>query len=125
MQDKNAIKSNLTSIPCDLGGGAHEHLGLMLTAAEYMNVVVIPYIHPVHPGVLDIAVGTATYEATRLREEHKEVIRLNNEANNVKTALLNQLSRPLPNLYLKSFRNTYSNTFNVNIFTILQHLFTT
>ena len=28
---KNKTKANLTSVPTELGGGANEHLGLMLT----------------------------------------------------------------------------------------------
>ena len=84
------MKANLASMPCELGGGAHEYLGLMVTAAEYMNVVNIPYVRPIHLGVLYIGVGTAKYEATSLREDHKELIRLNHKANNVETDLLNQ-----------------------------------
>jgi hypothetical protein len=38
---------------------------------------------------------------------------------------LKQLGKALPALYLKSFRNEYSNTFTTDIQTILHHLFTT
>ena len=122
---KNEMKSNAASVPCDLGGGAHGHLGLMLTGAEYSNVAHIPYVRPIHPGVLLIPPATPNYEATRLTSEHKERIRLNREANNIEASLLKQLGQALPALYLKSFRNAYSNTFTTDITTILNHLFTT
>ena len=65
------MKANSVSVPCDLGGGAHGHLSLILTAAEYINIAVISYFRPVHPFILNILVVTANYEATRLREEHE------------------------------------------------------
>jgi hypothetical protein len=41
---KNEMKSNAASVPCDFGGGAHGHLGLMLTGAEYSNVSHVNYV---------------------------------------------------------------------------------
>ena len=97
----------------------------MLTGPEYQNVSAIDYVRPLHPGTIDIAVGTANYEATRLTSEHKERVRLNREANNTEACLLKQLGKALPALYLKSFRNEYSNTFNTGLQEILLYLFTT
>jgi len=122
---KNEMKANAASVPFDLGGGAHGHLGLMLTRQEYQNVSAIEYVRPLHPGILNIPVGTANYEATRLTSEHKESLRLNREANNVEAGLLKQLGKALPELYLKSYRNEYSNTFHTNLQTIFLDLFTT
>lgn len=79
---KNEIKANAAIVPCDLGGGANGHLGLMLTGTEYSNISNVQYIRPVHPGILVIPAGTPNFEATRLTSEHKELIRLNREANN-------------------------------------------
>ena len=60
----------------------------MLTRVEYTHVAIIEYVRSVHLGVLDIAPSTANYKATRLQEEHKELIELNCEANNVETTPL-------------------------------------
>ena len=49
---KEEIKANATCIHSDLGGGAHGHLGLVLTPAEYANVSAVPYQQHVHPGPL-------------------------------------------------------------------------
>jgi len=122
---KNEMKANAASVPCDLGGGNNGHLGLILSIPEYANVSLTPYCRPLHPGILNIPVGTPNYEATRLTSEHKELIRLNREANNIEASLLKQLGHALPDLYLKSFRNQFSNTFTSDIPTILHYLFTT
>ena len=119
------MKANTASVPCDLGGGAHRNLAVMLTRPECANVSVIDYVRPLYPCILKIPVGTTNYESTRLRSEHKELLRLNREANNVEVCLLKQLGKALPELYLKSFRNEYSNTFHTDIQTILLYLFTT
>ena len=71
-QIKNEMKANAASLSCDLGGGAHGHLGLMLSPPEYTNVSVTPYVRPVHPGTLVIPAGTSNHEATRLTHDHKE-----------------------------------------------------
>ena len=47
---KDEIKANATNVQCDLGGGRHGHLGLVLTPAEYATISATPYIRPVHPG---------------------------------------------------------------------------
>ena len=122
---KNEMKANAASVPCDLEGGAHGHLGVMLTGPEYANLLVTNYMRPLHPGILNIKEGATNYESTRLLNEHKELLRLNREANNVEDCLLKQLGKTLPELYLKSFRNQYSNTFHTKIQTILLYLFTT
>ena len=87
----------------------------MLTRKEYANVSVIDYACPLHPGILNIPVGTAKYEA-RLTSGHKESLRLNREANNVETCLLKQLGKSLPELYLKSYRKKYLNIFSIQIY---------
>ena len=35
---KDEIKANATNVQCDLGGGKHGHLGLVLTPAEYATI---------------------------------------------------------------------------------------
>ena len=73
---KNELSSNATSVTSDLGGGAHGHLGLLLTPAEYAVVSPVPYVRPGHPGVLNIPAGTPQHESTCLLTEHKDAIRL-------------------------------------------------
>ena len=122
---KDEMKANASSVLSDLGGGANGHLGLILTQIEYSSVSPVDYIRPMHPGAIVIPPGTTQHESTRLREEHKEALRLHREATRIEQSLINQLSQALPNLYLRSFRNVNTNTITTDIPTLLTHLFTT
>ena len=77
----------------------------MLTRLEYINVSVIDCVRPVYPCILNIPVENMSYEAIRLTSEHKELLRVNREANNNEAYLMKKLCKALPELYLKSFRN--------------------
>ena len=100
---KNEMKANAASVPCDLGGGENSHLSLIITGPEYENVSPTAYMRPLRLEILIIPLGTTNFEATRLTHEHKELISLNREKNNVEASLLKQLGHDLPDLYLKSF----------------------
>ena len=119
------MKANAASVRCDLGGGTHGNLGVMLKGPEYAHVLATTYVCSLHPGILYITEGTTNYESTRFLNEPKELLRLNRKANKIEAYLLKRLGKALPELYLKSFRNEYSNNFHTDIQTILLHLFTT
>ena len=38
------IKANPSSVSSELGGGAHDHLGLVRTNGEYTNITATPFI---------------------------------------------------------------------------------
>ena len=59
-----------------------------MTLVKYAYIDTHSYICLVHLGLLVIPPGTRQYNATILREEHKEHLGLSHEANNVKKALL-------------------------------------
>ena len=120
---KNELKANATSVTSDLGGGANGHLGLVLTPAEYTTVSATAYNRPVHPGPLVIAPGTAQHEATRLRTDHKEAIRLFRETIDVEKALIKQIVAAVEPKYLKNLRDANSNAINVPVHAVLTHLF--
>ena len=50
---RDEIKANAARVPTTLGGGAHGHLGLILTPAEYALISPIPYVRPGAPGTLN------------------------------------------------------------------------
>ena len=72
-----------------------------MTEVEYVYVDPIPYIRPVHSGLLVIPPGTTQYNVTILREEHKEHLRLYYDVNNVKKVLLKKMGKDLPDMYLQ------------------------
>ena len=69
---KNQLKANASSVPSNLGGGAHGHLGLVLSPATYAMVANTPFVQPAHPGPLAIPPGTTGPMATVLCEKHVE-----------------------------------------------------
>ena len=52
-----------------------------------MLVNTTPYLKQANPGTLNIAPGTSNFEATRLREEHKETILLIKELVDIENAI--------------------------------------
>ena len=71
-----------------------------MSALWYALISAVDYIRPIHPGQLNILVGTSKCEATRLTSEQKENVRLYREDNNIEVYLLKQTSNVLPYLYL-------------------------
>ena len=122
---KDELKSNATSIHSNLGGGANGHLGLIMDPIEYVLLLQIPYTRPLHPTPLIIVPGTTQHESNRLRDDHKEALRLFREMTALEKCLLKLLSQAIPAPYLKPFRNHNSNAIDANIPTILTTLFQT
>ena len=121
---KDEIKAHANSVASDLGGGANGHYDLVVNPAEYAMVLgTIPYVRPVHPGALNIPLGSTQHAATALREDHKEAIRVFREVNDVEQRIIKQLVRAIDATYLKTLRNASTNTITCDVPTILSHLF--
>ena len=60
-----------------------------------------------------------------MRDTHKEEIRVYRKSDNVDKTLKKQMTKTIPDLYLKRFKNRLTNTITQPIPDILQHLFTT
>ena len=67
---RNKIKANASSVYSNLGGGAHFHLGLVLTDAKYVLILNIPSIYPTHPGPLIIPDVKTTHANSNMRISH-------------------------------------------------------
>ena len=109
-QNKKWTETNAAIVPRNLGGGTHGHLGSIPMVVNYTNVVLIQYIWPLHPFILNIPASTTNYESTRLPNKLEELVRLRRKVNNMEVCLLKQLGKFLPDLYFKSFWDKYYNT---------------
>ena len=69
---KRELSANATIVSCNLGGGAHGHLGLVLNNYKYAELSQTPYAQPIHPGTLELASGLAQYLRTEMRDDHKK-----------------------------------------------------
>ena len=122
---KKELAANGTSVTCDLGGGAHGHLGLVLDPTEYTDVSSVSYAFPAHPGSLDLTDVSTQYVRLERREDHCEQLILFREATNVRAAMLKQLAVAIPEMYIKRFRNKYTHALDGDIYAILNYLLKT
>lgn len=122
---KNQLKANASSVPSNLAGGNHGHLGLVLSAQTYAMVSNTPYFAPAHPGVLTIPAGTSAVMATVLREQHVENMRQFREVTGVEKALKQQILKALEQEWLLAITDRNTQSLTGTIAQILEHLFDT
>ena len=107
---KDLLKANASRVGSDLGGGAHGHLGLILTPAEYATVSATPYVCPPHPGPLVIPPGTTLHASTVLREQHKKALQLFHQTVDLDNALKKQITDALDERYYKDLKDPVTNS---------------
>ena len=98
---------------------------MVLTPTEYQNISRIPYLPPVHPGILSIDAGTTHHEATRLTLEHDESVRLFRESLELEKVLINITCNALEDTYYKERINPQTNTVTEKLSVFLSWLFDT
>lgn len=121
----NEIKANSQNVQSNLGGGQYGHLGLVLNVQQYALLSNAPFIRPAHPGVLVIPNGTTNHRSQLLRDQHTEALRVFNEVNNVEKTLRQQIIAAVEPSYLAALRNRQTNSINLPIDDIIQHLYDT
>ena len=97
------IKANASSVHTTLGGGAHGHLGAVLTAAEYALAIpgVVPYGAPPHPGNQAlIANGASAAAIAQANMLHQRRIKVYTGYATMQTALKNQIIAAIEAKYL-------------------------
>ena len=78
---------NSQTVHSDLGGGAHGHLGLVLSPRRYALISNAQYNRPQHPGQLVIPAGTTLHMARTMRDQHNERLRVFKEVTSVENIL--------------------------------------
>ena len=122
---KNQLKANASSVPSNLGGGNHGHLGLVVTPQTYAMVSNVPFDQPVHPGTLVIPAGTTGPMATVLREQHIENVRLFREVVGVEKALKQQILKAIEQDWLLAITDRHTQSLSGTVAQILEFLFET
>ena len=98
---KDHLKANATRFPSDLGGGAHGHLGLVLSPVEYATLSATPYNQPGHPGPLVIPLRTTQHASSVPQDQHKKALVLFHETIDLKNALKNQITDCIDETYYR------------------------
>lgn len=116
------LRLNAQSIHSNLGGGAHGHLGLLMTPQKYVIQSPTPYVRPIHPNPLVIPAGSTRVSAEELQRTYNESIHVFHEVRGVEQALIQQLVSAVEDKYLLAFKNRTTGRFNGNILQIFQYL---
>ena len=72
----NEVKANARSVYSHIGGGTHDHLGLVLTDGKYSDISTTVFTCPAHPGPLSIpSAATVVQRSTLPRHPHRRPTR--------------------------------------------------
>ena len=89
---QNKIKANTKSVYSNLGGGAHVHLVLVLTDAQYAIISNMPFIYLTNSSPIIIPDGTTTHTNSNMRITHTKEVRLFENRWESSKPLFNRLS---------------------------------
>ena len=117
------ININAQCVHSELGGGAHGHLGLVLTPQEYALHSNAAYHRPAHPGPLVIPAGTTQHMANMMCDQHRERLRVFREVQGVDQALRQQIATAIELQYLEAIRNTATGRIALPVRDIIRHLY--
>ena len=113
---------NAQTVHSDLGGGAHGHLGLVLSPRRYALLSNAAYNRPVHPGQLVIPAGNTIHMARTMRDQHNDRQRVFREMVGVENALKQQIVAAVEPQYIQALRDPVTGKLNGTIYDIIKHL---
>ena len=120
------LKANARNVHSNLGGGAHGHLGLVISPASYAHLSATPFTPPVFPGTeATIPPGSTQHAARTLRIQFDEQLRVYHEVENVDKALKQQIVQAIEPKYLTAVRNRTSDTITIPVYEVMEYLFNT
>ena len=106
---QNNIKANTKSVYFNIRGGAHGHLGLVLTNAQYALISLTPFIYLTPPGRLIIPDGTTDHPNSNMRITHTKKVRLFWEVTGVYQSIVQQNVSTVKEAYLANICNWTTN----------------
>jgi hypothetical protein len=107
------LNANAISIPSMAGGGAHGHLGIIMTQVEYATISTSPWVDPFNPNAVPIIPpGTTAVDAAQIARMHAECRRIYTNRINVYQALKKLILEAYDNMYtsqLEDYLLQYAN----------------
>ena len=97
-----ALYGNTASLSTTSGGGAHGHIGLIMTPALYLILTTTPYLVPLDPGILPSTIPnrTSTENRGQITRQRKEVHRIFGNNTNMGSTLKGQIIDTIEDTYL-------------------------
>jgi hypothetical protein len=117
------LYGNAASLPSPLGGGAHGHIGILMSVPLYATLSATNYIDPTDPGATPHFPARAT-DAARdtIRHAHTEKRRVFENHNNMDDALKAQVIDSVEDTYLCELRNKYTGYLGISTRDLCDHL---
>ena len=120
------LKSNASSVPSTLGGGAHGHLGLVILPALYVVVTGNNFVLPANPGATPTILPAATNaQIGAITRQFNADNKVYSEYNRTDQALKQLLLGAVDDMYVSSLRNQYTGYTSVSTMNIITHLYDT
>jgi hypothetical protein len=105
------------------GGGAHGHLGIIMTQVEYAAISASPWVEPFNPNAIPIIPpGTNAVDAAQLARMHAECQRIYTNIINVDQALKILILEAYYNMYNSQLEDYLLQYANLSALEILMHL---
>jgi hypothetical protein len=106
-----------------VGGGAHGHLGSIMSQVEYVDVSASPWVKPFNPNDIPIIPpGTNAVDAAQLARMHAECRRIYTNRINVDQALKKLILEAYDNMYTSQIKDYLLQYANRSALEILMHL---
>jgi hypothetical protein len=116
------LYGNAATLATTSGGGAHGHIGLIMTPALYATLTPTPYVAPIDPGVLPIIPQNASAAVREgIRIQHKEDYQIYDNHINMDDALKGQVIDTVHDTYLCEMRNKYTGYLGITTRDLLDH----
>ena len=101
---QHQLFTNTRSVPSTRGGGLHGHLAMVLNDTDYLALVGVHFVIPVHPGPPPPPVGSSAAIAIALRI-HTEAIDDATRWNNLSAALTAQIINAVNSIFLSALED--------------------
>ena len=88
---QNEIKAKAKSVYSNLIGGAHSHIGIVITDARYALISKTPFFNLTHPVPLIVQDGTTAYMNSKMIITHTEGVCLFRKVMGAKQALVQNI----------------------------------
>jgi hypothetical protein len=117
------LNANSISVPSMAGGGAHGHLGIIMTQVEYAAISESPWVEPFNPNAIPIIPsGTNAVDAAQLACMHAECCRIYTNRINVEQALKMFILEAYDSMYTSQIDYYLLQYSNSSALEILMHL---
>ena len=102
---REKLVENAATVPSPLGGGQHEHSGLILSDATYHRDTGFNFVRPVFPGVVPAVTAATTVANARIvRDQHESDLWVFTTCTAVENAIRNLIVSVIPAVFLEPMK---------------------